>query len=110
MRVLVCGGRDYKNVERITAVLKHLHPSVTIIHGAAKGADTLAGGVAATQGLLVEAYPANWSAYGMAAGAMRNQQMLDTGVDLVIAFPGGKGTADMTTRARDADVPVLVVI
>jgi hypothetical protein len=39
---------------------------------------------------------------------MRNQAMLDYGKpDLVVAFPGGKGTADMVRRARVAGVKVL---
>jgi hypothetical protein len=33
--------------------------------------------------------------YGNAAGPIRNQQMLDWGPDLVVAFAGGTGTAGM---------------
>lgn len=55
-------------------------------------------------------YPANWLKYGRMAGAMRNQQMLDEEeVDLVVAFPGGKGTADMVRRARAAGIEVREV-
>ena len=37
-----------------------------------------------------------------------NQQMLDIGKpDLVLAFPGGSGTADMVAKARAAGVGVL---
>ena len=36
--------------------------------------------------------------------------MLDEGKpDLVIAFPGGKGTADMARRAREAGIEVIEV-
>lgn len=44
---------------------------------------------------------------GKAAGPIRNQRMLDEGKpDLVVAFPGGRGTADMVRRAKAAGVPV----
>jgi acyl-CoA synthetase (NDP forming) len=55
----------------------------------------------------VTSFPANWKKHGKSAGPIRNQLMLDVGKpDLVIAFPGGSGTADMIRRARKAGVPV----
>ena len=56
----------------------------------------------------VERFPADWSEYGKAAGAIRNQQMLDEGTpDLVVAFPGGNGTLDMVRRSQRAGIKVL---
>lgn len=82
----------------------------TVIHGAASGADRLAGEVATEMGIPVEEFPARWNDYGRAAGVIRNQMMLTHGKpDLVLAFPGGRGTADMVARARKANVPVRVV-
>ena len=82
----------------------------TIIQGGAKGADFLAKVYAHECGIPCEEYPADWKAYGKAAGHLRNQKMLDEGKpDLVVAFPGGNGTADMVARARKAGVEVLVV-
>jgi hypothetical protein len=49
----------------------------------------------------------DWKRHGPAAGPMRNQRMLDWGPDLVVAFAGGKGTADMVRRARAAGVDVI---
>ena len=47
---------------------------------------------------------------GYRAGPIRNQEMLDKGKpDLVIAFPGGKGTADMVGRALRTGVFVYRV-
>jgi UDP-N-acetylmuramoylalanine-D-glutamate ligase len=54
-------------------------------------------------------YPAKWDLHGKSAGPIRNQQMLDTGVDLVIAFPGGKGTAHMVSIAKKAGVKVVEI-
>jgi hypothetical protein len=45
-----------------------------------------------------------------ASKGMRNQQMLDEGrPTLVVAFPGGRGTADMMRRARVAGIEVIEI-
>jgi hypothetical protein len=42
------------------------------------------------------------------AGPIRKQQMLDEGKpDLVVAFPGGRGTAHMVRIARAAGIEVI---
>jgi len=33
--------------------------------------------------------------------------MLDSGINLLVAFPGGKGTADMIARCQKAGIPIL---
>lgn len=113
MRVLVCGGRDFTdhvafNRAMMTYIVLLPEWDITIIHGAARGADTLAGLFGRMFGLKVEAYPADWDAHGKAAGPIRNQKMLDEGnPDFVLAFPGGPGTADMVRRARKAKILVV---
>jgi hypothetical protein len=58
----------------------------------------------------IDVYVAQWKKHGRAAGPIRNQRMLDEGKpDLVVAFPGGRGTADMIRRAERAGVPVQQV-
>ena len=110
MRIIVCGGRNYSDRTTVARVLGALDGQTTIIHGDAPGADRLAATIAADYGYRVESYPADWDGHGKAAGPIRNQQMLDAGADLVIAFPGGRGTADMSNRAQRAGVPVLKVM
>lgn len=84
-------------------------PSV-VIHGGARGADSLAGEVATKAGVPVEVYPAQWEKHGRRAGPIRNQQMLDEGrPDVVLAMPGGVGTADMVRRAKAAGLRVVVI-
>jgi hypothetical protein len=83
---------------------------VIIIHGKAKGADRIADEWAVVNFLPIEEYPADWDAHGKAAGAIRNQQMLDEGKpDMVVAFPGRVGTADMVRRARKAGIRVAEI-
>ena len=78
-----------------------------IIHGGAKGADSAAGKWGRFQGIPSRVYPADWSK-GDEAGPLRNQQMLSDGrPDLVIIFPGGKGTKDMMSRAYRQNYSVI---
>jgi hypothetical protein len=106
VRVLVCGGRDYDDRERVYFVLDEYHRKhgiSVLIHGAAKGADSLAASWAEARSIPVEAYPAKWKEYGRRAGFLRNTEMLHTGKpDAVIAFPGRKGTKMMCDIAEEA--------
>ena len=112
-RVLVCGGRDFRNQRLLNDFLNELDaasPIGTIIHGAAKGADRLAGQWAKDNGKSMDVYPADWQRDGRAAGYRRNQRMLDQArPTLVVAFPGGPGTAHMVRIATAAGVPVKQV-
>jgi len=110
MRILVCGGRDYDDSRAVWRALDRIKSRgdlALIIHGDARGADRLADHYAETEGIPVLRFPADWERDGKAAGPMRNQRMLDEGrPDGVIAFPGGRGTADMIARAERAGVRV----
>jgi hypothetical protein len=79
---------------------------ITLVHGAARGVDTLATDNAEAWGMTIEAHRADWRKHGRAAGPRRNQEMIDAGADLLIAFPGGKGTEDCVARAEAAGIPV----
>jgi hypothetical protein len=110
MRVLVCGGRGFDDVARVFWALDELGPVSALIHGCARGADTLAARWAVSRGVEEHRFPANWSRDGKAAGPIRNAQMLREGKpDLVVAFPGGRGTADMVAKAKAAGVHVIEV-
>lgn len=110
--VLVCGGRSFADYGIVMATLSELlreHSNMEIMHGAASGADSLAQAWAVESRVRATKFPADWKRYGKMAGSVRNQAMLSAGPDLVVAFPGGVGTADMCRRARDAGVKVMVV-
>lgn len=81
-----------------------------VVHGAARGADSLSGEVAEELGCTVEVYPADWLKYGKAAGPIRNKQMLDTGPDVVLAFhddlENSKGTRHCVTEAEKRGLEV----
>lgn len=114
VKVLICGGRDYGDWRAFRREMLHFErdygPFDTVIHGGAKGADWLAHlwaemPIGARKEII---FVADWDAYGLAAGPIRNQRMIDEGVpDLVIAFPGGRGTADMIRRSRKDGIRVV---
>jgi hypothetical protein len=112
VKVLVCGGRNYANRERVYRVLDRFLEAnngqgFTLIVGGASGADSLAGEWGYERHMPVEVYQADWDAHGRMAGCKRNQRMLDEGRPWrVIAFPGGPGTADMVRRAKRARIKV----
>lgn len=111
LRVLVCGGRDYADRSYVWGALSAvaaLHGVACVIHGAQRGADSLGGEWARYRGVEEIAEPADWKGYGKMAGPRRNAKMLrDHAPDLVLAFPGGRGTADMVAKAMGADVRVV---
>ena len=113
MVILVCGGRNYSDKARVFDVLEDIHSVERITklgHGAARGADDLADQWAKYRGVPVDTYPADWKRLGKKAGIVRNQMMLNClKPDLVLAFPGSRGTADMCNRARKAGVRVFEV-
>lgn len=111
--------KEYKHVHEVLSRLvcdysEHhsdndnwLPTDIVIIAGGAKGADSAAADFAAVAFCQLQEFKADWNKHGKAAGAIRNQQMLDEGKpDLVVAFPGGRGTADMVSRAKKAGIEV----
>lgn len=118
MRVLVCGGRDYADRAAVSRALAPYKPMPittcvehVIIHGGCRtGADALADEWCDVFGVRKRVYAADWKKYGKAAGPIRNARMLAEGwPDVVIAFPGGRGTDDMVRQAKAAGVPVVRV-
>lgn len=118
MKVLVCGARDWTNLSLEYGILYRLLDLVgdglTIVEGAAPGADVIAGDWARDVGVRLLEYSAHWRYLGRGAGPIRNRTMLDDNPDvaLVVAFHDNlsksKGTMDMVTRAEMAGIPVVV--
>jgi hypothetical protein len=108
MKILVCGGRYYNNANFMNATLNGFGHISEIIEGGASGADSLANIYADLHGIPVNQFKADWKKHGRAAGPIRNKQMLEEShPDLVVAFEGGKGTANMINQARSLGVTVF---
>jgi hypothetical protein len=114
--VLVTGGRDYSNSERVFAELDRVKPDL-LIEGGATGADALARKWAEDRGVHYVAVPALWNSYGNAAGPRRNIVMVSllaalasSGCDcLVVAFPGGRGTRNCVAAANERKLHVMKI-
>ncbi len=114
-RVLVTGGRDFTDgdfVFRQLALLHLRYGFMILIHGGARGADTLADVWARGAGVQPCKCDALWPYYRArgfykAAGHARNSAMLLLAPQLVVAFPGGSGTANMIEQATHAQIAVM---
>lgn len=130
-RVLVTGSRNFGDygtvceeiglvvVEQIAATGQP-HPPITVVHGAARGADFLAGRAAGELGLHQERWPADWDRHGKRAGFMRNEHMVALGASLCLAFVmpctlptcrkvqphGSHGATHCAALAEAAGIPV----
>jgi hypothetical protein len=110
VNVLVCGSRDWPSFDVIAYALRQLPRGSTVLHGAARGADQMAGTLARGLGFYVWEFPADWRGQGRRAGILRNLAMLDTEPDLVLAFQrnGSRGTQHTIDEARKRGIPVEV--
>lgn len=115
LRVLVTGGRDYADVATMTRILDTLHkakPIACLIEGGANGADMRAARWADTLCLTVATYAVDTLVDGPwpAAGPKRNSRMLVKSCpDIGVAFPGGRGTADMVRKLTAAKIGIVFV-
>jgi hypothetical protein len=116
-RILVTGSRTWNALTPIWNTLNDLaleHGNVTLVHGACpRGADHIADAWARTAASLgksvsVERHPADWDAYGRAAGFRRNAEMVALGADACLAFirDGSRGATHCAEAARKAGIPV----
>ena len=98
-----------------------------VLHGGARGADAAIGRAAHQLGWSSVVMPARWERHGRAAGPIRNRELLHLAIAravahtspgclasvLVVAFPGGAGTASLVQQARllaaRSPVPIAVV-
>lgn len=111
MRALVCGGRKFENSSFIFKTLDKFHahtPIKLLIQGGAPGTDSWAMGWAISKGIPCVTMHANWAFYNKGAGSLRNQWMIEfLNPDIVIAFPGGSGTANMIEQAYKAGIEIF---
>lgn len=117
-RLLVTGSRNWEDREAVLIALARVTDEwpddvITLVHGACPtGADHMADDIwSGFLGRPVERHPANWHRFGKGAGPRRNQEMVDLGADLCLAFilPGSRGTANCVRCAEAAGIPVRKV-
>lgn len=135
MRLVVTGDRHWRDRDLLRSVLDEELAScdglMVLIEGEAEGADLMSREWAEDHRVTVEPYPALWdatddtpkervrwrrdgTAYDVAAGPIRNQQMIDEGQpERAVAFHLNllisRGTKDMVTRLEKAAIPIRFV-
>lgn len=119
MRIIICGSRNWQDrrviEQKLSSLISKYGPDLTIIHGGARGADSIAGQTAQRAGLRVEKHPAQWNRYGRSAGPIRNHEMAKSGADLCVAFlqdspeAPSSGTKNMIEQARKFGIPVEII-
>lgn len=120
LRAIICGSRENltsAGVENVAATLNAIQARLAhydarisvVIEGGAAGIDSIASKWGRSASFVsVKTFRADWKSHGKAAGPIRNSTMLQEGQPhFVIAFPGGKGTANMVALARKAGVHVV---
>jgi hypothetical protein len=114
MKVLVCGSRGWESVWQVRMVYSELDriKPTEIISGGARGADRVAEVWAKSNSVPITVFTPDWEKNGRRAGVLRNNQMLDTNPDLVLAFWDGlsKGTKHTIDEARRRNIRVKVRI
>lgn len=112
MKLLVTGSRHWNDPLSIMYHLKdHVWGSdITLIHGDAKGADSMCAAFAKEWGWKVVAVPAEWDKYGKKAGMRRNIEMLNMEPDFVVAFPrpDSIGTIACINEAIKRQIPIRI--
>jgi hypothetical protein len=119
MRLVISGGRYFNDVALLWRTLDELHESVPggiqlLVEGASDdvtgpyvGADYWGHEWALARQVPALRQRAEWKKHGKAAGPIRNGEMLTRYLpDRLVAFPGGRGTADMISKAERAGVTV----
>lgn len=117
INIIVTGGRNYDNYENVKQILG-LFDVYKIYMGDAAGADMNAVKWASIENVRHKIFVADWKKHNKAAGPLRNALMLDTALKenggisdglILIAFPGGRGTANCVAQALKRAITVLEV-
>lgn len=110
-RIAFSGGTDCSDTARIWAVLDKAlvrYPDMVLMHGNAKGADTIASLWASNRKVAQIAFEPDWKKDGKACVFKRNDRMLEAGPAHLIAFPGSGITDNIVDKAksRQFNIPV----
>lgn len=115
MIIAVTGNRhavDFPHRARVDALIaNNVRAPFVVRHGNSRGVDWFVAQWCAHYGVRFESWPADWDRYDKAAGPIRNRAMLQgpPRVEILFAFPGGRGTADCVRAARDFGIKVVEV-
>ena len=113
-KVIIAGGRDFNDYELLKKkcdyYLSFIEDDITIISGAARGADFLGEKYAKEKGYEIDSHPANWDKYGKSAGYRRNKEMVDIASAAICFWDGkSKGTKHTIDLCKEKNIPIKIV-
>jgi hypothetical protein len=111
--VLITGSRKWPHKQFIWEQFRELrrrfpdidpHDIVVVSGACPTGADRMCEEAAEAHGMQVERHPADWQRYGKRAGFIRNEEMVNLGAQVCMAFiyngsPGASHTAGLAEKA-----------
>ena len=109
MKIIITGGRDYKQTHTDWIKIKNIlceNNCTGVLSGSSQGADLFGIRLAISLSLPIYKFPAKWDTYGNMAGPMRNEEMAQN-AEAVILMKGGRGTSDMRRRAIAHGLKIL---
>ena len=118
MKVIVAGGRDFKDYELLKCTLdnfQHEYGNITeVVSGTAKGVDKLGEQYANENNITIKRFVPDWQGLGKKAGFVRNRQMGDyanehNGVLVALWDKQSKGTKGMINYAKQIGLKCVVV-
>ncbi len=108
IKIIVTGGRNFSDYNRVKNILIKLNPT-EIIQGGCSGADALALKFAIENKIPYITYSANWNSEGRAAGPIRNKKMCIENQDAtLVIFPGGIGTSNCMKIAMALGMKIIL--
>ena len=113
MKVIVAGSREIRDRETVGKAMDAAPFEInTLIHGGAKGVDTIAAKLTEIkrfENIEVEEYEADWASYGDAAGPKRNREMAKEADALIAVWDGeSSGTRSMIREAIKHNLDIYI--
>lgn len=110
MIIVLTGGRDHGDRDLVVNVLNKLNPKGIIVGDCPTGVDLFVREWCQEQNANYTVFEADWDKHHLAAGPLRNRNMINFASLLgaiLIAFKGGKGTANCVKEAKARNMIVL---
>jgi len=111
--IIVCtGGRDHDEPTVVEMTLLDLNPKGVIVGDCSTGVDLYVRTLCDYNKILYTVFKADWSKHGKSAGPLRNKEMVKMGKMLgatLVAFKGGKGTANCIKEAENVGLTIMRV-
>ena len=95
MRALICGSRHWKDMKAIRTALQDLPKGTVIVHGGDKEMDMIVDREARALGMEVEIWHADRERFGRRAAALRDKEVVASGVDRLIVFRRNEVSLDV---------------